>query len=177
MSYKDFLPDRIKEARERMKPKMSQADLGKKVDVDAQMISYYETGAKTPPLDRLSKIADALGVSMSYLLGEDQTATLELNTVGDIMRSLDELQFAFQSSWKIDSEHGYYEGPDAEICPYRSARISIDLPIFLEKRIKDLNTMRDLRASKTIDDDIYQTWYSKLLQELDGMSIDGEWSK
>jgi transcriptional regulator with XRE-family HTH domain len=50
---------------------MSQTELGKKVGLSKRMISHYEGDApEGPPLTTLTKIAEALNVTASHLLGE-----------------------------------------------------------------------------------------------------------
>ena len=49
---------------------ISQNDLGEKVGLSLRMVSYYERDVNGPPVIILKKIADALNVTASYLLGE-----------------------------------------------------------------------------------------------------------
>ncbi len=49
----------------------SQSDLGKKASLTKMMVSRYETGSGTPPLDKLGRIARVLGVSVDYLVYDD----------------------------------------------------------------------------------------------------------
>jgi len=49
---------------------ISQKELGEKVGLSLRMISYYERDKNGPPVAMLKKIAAALNVSASYLLGE-----------------------------------------------------------------------------------------------------------
>ena len=48
---------------------MNQAQLAKLAGTTQQNISRYESGTRIPRADTLAAIADALSVSMSYLLG------------------------------------------------------------------------------------------------------------
>ena len=52
----------------RLKKKLSQGDLAKKLDVDRAYISNIENGRMNPTLSTLEKIAGALRVSSSELL-------------------------------------------------------------------------------------------------------------
>ncbi|MBN1981173.1 MAG: helix-turn-helix transcriptional regulator [Chitinivibrionales bacterium] len=57
---------------------LSQTELGKRVGLSKRMISHYEGNAQEgPPLTTLSNIADALGVTVSYLLGESTQKALK----------------------------------------------------------------------------------------------------
>ena len=69
----DF-PARLREVRK--KRKMTQEQLGKRVDVTKVSISCYENGSRTPDIDTLEKIADALDVSVDYLLGRTDEVEL-----------------------------------------------------------------------------------------------------
>jgi transcriptional regulator with XRE-family HTH domain len=54
---------------------ISQKELGEKVGLSLRMISYYERDENGPPVAVLKKIAAALNVSASYLLGESPLKT------------------------------------------------------------------------------------------------------
>lgn len=64
---------RIRDLRERRK--MTQEELGKAVSISRENISRYETGQRTPPADKLIKLADALGCSLDELTGRDKAPT------------------------------------------------------------------------------------------------------
>jgi len=49
--------------------KLTQADLGARAGIAAASISHFETGQRTPSLDSIVKLADALGVSIDVLVG------------------------------------------------------------------------------------------------------------
>lgn len=63
----NILCERIKKLRELNK--ISQTELGKKVNVGKTTISNYETGYSKPDNDTLVMLADALNCSADYLLG------------------------------------------------------------------------------------------------------------
>lgn len=59
----------------RIQRKMTQSELAKKIYISQPAYSKYEVGTASPNPETLSKIADALDVSVDYLLGSDsQTA-------------------------------------------------------------------------------------------------------
>ncbi|GAA5344443.1 helix-turn-helix domain-containing protein [Planifilum fimeticola] len=61
----------------RLKHKMTQEQLGKKINVTKVSISGYENGTRTPDLETLQKIADVFDVTVDYLLGRtDQTINI-----------------------------------------------------------------------------------------------------
>jgi transcriptional regulator with XRE-family HTH domain len=54
---------------------ISQKELGEKVELSLRMVSYYERDVNGPPVAVLKKIATALNISASYLLGESPLKT------------------------------------------------------------------------------------------------------
>jgi len=60
----------------RKKKGLSQADLGKMIGTSGDVVGRYERGDITPSVEVVSKIADALEVSVDYLLGK---TTMELD--------------------------------------------------------------------------------------------------
>lgn len=54
----------------RKKKKLSQSALGKIIGTSGDVIGRYERGDITPSIDVVSKIADALEVSVDYLIGK-----------------------------------------------------------------------------------------------------------
>lgn len=61
--------DRLKTLR--IQRKMTQSELAKKIYISQPAYSKYEVGTASPNPETLSKIADALDVSVDYLLGSD----------------------------------------------------------------------------------------------------------
>jgi len=59
----------------------SQTDLANKSGVSREMISKYERELATPSIDAAKKIADVLGVSLDYLVGEGQNVTFDKKTL------------------------------------------------------------------------------------------------
>ncbi len=55
----------------RLSNALTMVQLGEKVGVSAAAISYYEKGQREPSLDMLLRLADALGTTVSYLLGQE----------------------------------------------------------------------------------------------------------
>ena len=54
----------------RKKKGLSQADLGKMIGTSGDVVGRYERGDIRPSVEVVSKIADALEVSVDYLLGK-----------------------------------------------------------------------------------------------------------
>lgn len=64
----------------RKKKKMSQAALGKCIGTSGDVIGRYERGDIKPSIDVVVKIADALEVSLDFLIGNSKTE-LDKDTV------------------------------------------------------------------------------------------------
>lgn len=63
----DQFNDRLRKARDARG--MSQLDLANKTGLQPAAISHFETGQRSPSFDNLRKLADALSLSVDYLLG------------------------------------------------------------------------------------------------------------
>jgi HTH-type transcriptional regulator, competence development regulator len=61
------LGDRLR--RLRLEKKLTQEELGKKINVTKVSISGYENGNRTPDTETLQKLADFFNVTTDYLLG------------------------------------------------------------------------------------------------------------
>lgn len=66
---------RMKQLREEQG--LSQEDLAERVGTAQSTISQLEQGARNPSYRTLRSLADALGISVSYLLGEAEVEKLE----------------------------------------------------------------------------------------------------
>jgi len=65
----------------RKEKKMKQTDLGKAVGTSGDIIGKYERGENTPSIEVAAKIADALEVSLDYLVGEGDLKVLDKKTL------------------------------------------------------------------------------------------------
>lgn len=54
----------------RKKKKLSQAEVGKLLEIDGDAYGRYERNEVKPSIDMAAKIADALNVSLDYLIGK-----------------------------------------------------------------------------------------------------------
>lgn len=65
--------DRLRKARQDRS--LSQSELAERAGFQPSAISHFETGTRAPSFDNLRKLADALGVSIDYLLGRQPEST------------------------------------------------------------------------------------------------------
>jgi transcriptional regulator with XRE-family HTH domain len=89
------LGERIKKLRKQRK--ITQEELGKKVNVTKVSISGYENGNRTPDTETLQKIADYFGVTTDYLLGRTDEKERSWNDLTekdekDIAKRMEELK-------------------------------------------------------------------------------------
>lgn len=70
----------------------SQAELGEMVGLSKRMVSFYEGDTQGPPVDIVVKIAKALNVTTSYLLGESPMKTIKDEMTPSIRKHVDTLQ-------------------------------------------------------------------------------------
>lgn len=100
-------PSRLKQLR--TQNKMTQEELGKKINVTKVSISGYENGNRSPDTDTLQRIAEVFNVSMDYLFGRtDAPSPLEKE------KESDEIEF---EKFISNPEHGiffkeYLEAPE-----------------------------------------------------------------
>lgn len=86
MNWKGF-NDRCRTARK--EKDMNQKELAEKIHVTVQTISAYETGTKTPTIDNAVDLANALDVSLLWLLGLPETQRPQRYTnYADIVEAL-----------------------------------------------------------------------------------------
>ncbi len=73
----------------RKSKKLSQAALGKLIGTSGDVVGRYERGSISPSIEAVTKIAEALGVSIDYLVGN---TTVEIDTkMLDRMKKIGEM--------------------------------------------------------------------------------------
>ena len=65
----------------RKQKKIKQADLGKLVGTSGDIIGKYEWGENTPSIEVAARIADALGVTLDYLVKDGEYEHIDNNTL------------------------------------------------------------------------------------------------
>lgn len=88
--------DRLKATREARG--LSQADLAERSGLQSSAVSHFENGRRAPSFDNLKKLADALSVSIDYLLGRVEETASSGPTVQKIFRDLSKMTAADQES-------------------------------------------------------------------------------
>ena len=80
----------------RKKKGLSQAELGKMTGTSGDVIGRYERGDITPSIEAVSKIADALEVSVDYLIGKTK-----MEVDADTMRRLEDISTLSEENKKF----------------------------------------------------------------------------
>ncbi|MFW5761713.1 MAG: helix-turn-helix domain-containing protein [Cyclobacteriaceae bacterium] len=65
----------------RKERKFSQAELGKRSGINGDIIGKYERGEMKPSIETAKKLADALEISLDYLVGEGDLKVLDKKTL------------------------------------------------------------------------------------------------
>jgi len=68
--------------------KIKQSDLGKTIGTSGDIIGKYERGENIPSIDVATKIADAFGVTLDYLVKDGQYEQID----NDILKKLKTIQ-------------------------------------------------------------------------------------
>ena len=82
-------PDILKKTRE--SKGLSQADLATKAGMQPSAISHFESGRRAPSFDNLKKIADALAVTIDYLLGREAVPASAGPTAQKLFRNFEQM--------------------------------------------------------------------------------------
>jgi transcriptional regulator with XRE-family HTH domain len=80
---------------------MSQSDLASKTGLQPAAISHFETGQRSPSFENLRKLADALSLSVDYLLGR-----IDEEQHGQGLAAAPRAQQLFRNAEKL-SEEGF----------------------------------------------------------------------
>jgi transcriptional regulator with XRE-family HTH domain len=81
--------DRLRYARELRQ--LNQADLAVRARLQPSAISHFETGTRQPSFDNLRRLADALAVSIDYLLGRSESIGGVAQTTDVLYRNIEQL--------------------------------------------------------------------------------------
>ena len=79
--------------------------LGAMVGASEASISQYETGKHQPDNDMMLKIADALGVSLDYLMGRDEPQEDDVWEVREQLRRDPEFRVLFSAARNASPKH------------------------------------------------------------------------
>lgn len=81
----------------RQERKLTQAELGKIINVSKVSISGYETGERIPDTDNLKRLADYFGVTTDYLLGRSNDPRLTADQDKEVDKKAEELMKIYEN--------------------------------------------------------------------------------
>lgn len=70
---------------------MSQAELAEKAGMQPSAISHFESGRRSPSFDNLKKLADALAVTVDYLLGRETVPSSAGPAAQNLFRNFEQM--------------------------------------------------------------------------------------
>ncbi len=92
----DDFKERLRATREQRG--LSQTDLAKATGFQPSAISHFETGNRAPSFDNLKRLADALGVSIDYLLGRSPSPEVTTAAAEQIFRDFNKMTSSDQET-------------------------------------------------------------------------------
>lgn len=141
-----IISERLKELR--LKLEMSQSEFSKSISLKPQTYSAYEKNINLPPVVVLARIAEKYGVSLDWLCGfsNSEEKTVRLDTYADILK----LIFELGSLDCVQIDDGKISLNDSTI----------------NNAIQGWQKMRNLLNAGTIDQEVYDLWVEKTLNNL-----------
>jgi transcriptional regulator with XRE-family HTH domain len=85
--------------KERDNKKLSQSELAERSGLQSSAISHFETGKRSPSFENLKRLADALAVSMDYLLGRTEEPRNSGPVVEQLFRDFSSMSSTDQESF------------------------------------------------------------------------------
>jgi transcriptional regulator with XRE-family HTH domain len=89
-------PELLRRARE--DKRLSQTDLAERTGLQPSAVSHFETGKRAPSFENLKRLADALAVSVDYLLGRTDEAKGSGPVVEQLFRDFSRMSSSDQES-------------------------------------------------------------------------------
>lgn len=90
-------PGMLRAARE--DKRLSQTDLAERSGLQPSAISHFETGKRAPSFENLKRLADALSVSVDFLLGRTEEPRSSGPVVEELFRHFNQMSAADQESF------------------------------------------------------------------------------
>lgn len=126
----------------RMKAGFTQADIAQKLNVTAQTISAWERGVKTPKLDTIIRICNAIGCDTSEILNTVDFSTNAETEVKEY-RLLCPMKKGSEENRVCDKERCAWYFPSSQNCAVAVMAASISgLP--REDKVRQIPVLKDL---------------------------------
>lgn len=126
----------------RMKAGLTQADIAQKLNITAQAISAWERGVKTPKLDTIIRICNAIGCDTSEILNTVDFST-DTETEVEEHRLLCPMKKGSEENRVCDKERCAWYFPSSQNCAVTVMAASISgLP--REDKARQMPVLKDL---------------------------------
>lgn len=153
---KNVFSERIKQAR--TDAGMTQSHLAADCGLAYASISAYETGQKSPTIHTAASIAQALGISLDWLMGLDDNKASQPRTAEDCARIMLDAISTWESQGLIDR---------IEIGGNAQERLTLKLSDgLLLDFIQDWAKVHEMYTEKVINLEMYEAWVEKRIREL-----------
>ena len=81
--------ERLRRIRE--EKRLNQSDLAERAGFQPSALSHFESGRRAPSFDNLKKLADALAVTIDFLLGRETVPTSAGPVAGKLFRNFEKM--------------------------------------------------------------------------------------
>lgn len=94
--------DRLRQIRE--EKKLSQTDLALRAGLQPSAVSHFETDRRSPSFDNLRRLADALNITIDYLIGREKEPSVVGPVADKVFRNLEKMSLSDQEALAAMSE-------------------------------------------------------------------------
>jgi transcriptional regulator with XRE-family HTH domain len=94
--------DRLRKIREQKQ--LSQSDLALKAGLQPSAVSHFEASRRSPSFDNLKRLADALSVTIDFLIGREKEPSVVGPVAEQVFRNLEKMSAADQEALAAMSE-------------------------------------------------------------------------
>lgn len=152
----------------RQEHSLSQKDFGESISVSAMAISSYESGAKSPSIDTVYRIAETYNVSIDWLCGLSSRKQSEITAMSDVLKLLFDIEkntpLEIFSNREVINQNIFNPNEYPDLQELEVHEICF-LSGLLDGYIDEWNKMRTLYKNGTIDDELYSLWKEKVLNQ------------
>jgi transcriptional regulator with XRE-family HTH domain len=97
----------------RKQKKLSQSELGKLADVSGDIVGKYERNEMKPSIETARRLANALNVTLDYLVGDSDTSVFDKN----ITKRIEDI-----STMKNEDQNALFKIIDAYVRDYKAKK-------------------------------------------------------
>lgn len=157
----NVFPARLRQAR--TDAGMTQSHLAADCGLAYASISAYETGQKSPTIHTAASIAQALGISLDWLMGLDDNKASQPRTAEDCARIMVDAISTWENQGLIDRIE-----IDGSVQEWLTLKLSDGM---LLDFIQDWAKVHEMYTEKVIDQEMYEAWMDKRFRELGKVQV------